>query len=49
MVQTIQVKDITLRDLVAIYGIELVEDEHFFREWEDELPEVTDLDKQLFH
>lgn len=47
MVQTIQAKDITLRDLIAIYGIELVEDEHFFREWEDELPEVTDLDKQL--
>lgn len=47
MVQAIQAKDITLRDLIAIYGIELVEDEHFFREWEDELPEITDLDKQL--
>jgi predicted type IV restriction endonuclease len=47
MVQTIQAKDITLRDLITIYGIELVEDEQFFLEWEDELPEITDLDKQL--
>lgn len=47
MVQTIQAKDITLRDLITIYGLELIEDNQFFREWEDELPEVTDLDKQL--
>lgn len=47
MVQTIQAKDITLRDLITIYGLELIEDNQFFREWQDNLPEITDLDKQL--
>ncbi len=47
MVQTIQAKDITLRDLITIYGLELIEDNQFFREWQDDLPEITDLDKQL--
>ena len=47
MVQTLQAKDITLRDLILKFGIQLVEDEHFFWEWKENLPEITDLDKQL--
>jgi hypothetical protein len=47
MVQTIQAKDITLRDLVTQFGIQLVRDEQFFREWQDDLPEITDSEKQL--
>ena len=47
MVQTIPAKDITLRDLVTQFGIQLVQDEQFFREWQDDLPDVTDLEKQL--
>lgn len=46
MVQ-IQAKDITLRDLITQFGIQLVRDEQFFREWQDNLPEVTDSEKQL--
>jgi hypothetical protein len=47
MVQTIQAKDIDLRYLITNFGIQLVEDEEFFREWQDNLSEITDLDKQL--
>lgn len=46
MVQTIQAKNVTLRDLMA-FGVQLVRDEQFFREWQNNLPEVTDLEKQL--
>lgn len=47
MVQTIPAKDITLRDLVTQFGIQLVRDEQFFREWQDDLSDVTDSEKQL--
>lgn len=47
MVQTIQAKVINLRDLITKFDIQLVRDEQFFREWQDNLPEVTDLEKQL--
>jgi len=47
MVQTIPAKDITLRDLVTQFGIQLVRDEQFFLEWQDNLPEITDSEKQL--
>ncbi|MDZ7961282.1 MAG: restriction endonuclease subunit R [Aulosira sp. DedQUE10] len=47
MTQTIPAKDIDLRYLIDNFGIELVRDEQFFREWQDNLPEITDLDKQL--
>jgi hypothetical protein len=47
MTQTIQAKDINLRYLIDRFGIQLVENDQFFREWQDNLPEITDLDKQL--
>lgn len=47
MLETIQAKDIDLRYLIANFGIQLVEDEQFFREWQDNLPEITELEKQL--
>ncbi|MBE9126391.1 MULTISPECIES: restriction endonuclease subunit R [unclassified Coleofasciculus] len=47
MVQTLQAKETTLRDLIITFGIQLVEDESFFWEWQDNLPELTTLDKQL--
>ncbi|MDZ8241208.1 MAG: restriction endonuclease subunit R [Nostoc sp. ChiQUE01a] len=46
MVQTIQAKEITLLDLENSFGLQLVEDEQFFREWQDNLPEITDTEKQ---
>lgn len=47
MVQTIQAKNVNLRDLITKFGIQLVQDEQFFQEWQDELPEVADIEKQL--
>ena len=47
MVQTLQAQAVNLRDLIDKFGIQLVEDEQFFREWQDDLPEITDLDRQL--
>ncbi len=46
MVQTLQAKNVTLHDLRARFGVQLVEDDQFFREWQDNLPEITDLEKQ---
>jgi hypothetical protein len=47
MVQIIQAKDVTLRDLIVNFGLTLVENEQFFWEWQSDLPEITNLDKQL--
>ncbi|MCL1474091.1 restriction endonuclease subunit R [Argonema antarcticum] len=47
MVSNIQAKDISLSVLENKFGIQLVEDEQFFREWQDNLPEITDFDKQF--
>ena len=47
MLQTIQAKDIDLRYLIDCFRIQLIEDDQFFREWQEDLPEITELDKQL--
>lgn len=47
MTQTIQAKDVTLRHLTLQFGLQLTEDEQFFREWQDGLPEATDDQKQF--
>ncbi|MBW4598793.1 MAG: restriction endonuclease subunit R [Calothrix sp. FI2-JRJ7] len=47
MIQVKQARDVDLRYLIDNFGIELVSDEQFFHEWQDDLPELTDLDKQL--
>ncbi|MBD0363238.1 MAG: restriction endonuclease subunit R [Coleofasciculus sp. C3-bin4] len=46
MVQTIQAKDITLYQLESIFGLQFVDDDKFFREWQDNWSELTDLEKQ---
>jgi hypothetical protein len=46
MAQTIQAKEITLLDLESGFGLQLIEDEQFFREWQDNLPEITNMQKQ---
>lgn len=47
MVHIIQAKEVTLRDLIVNLGLTLVEDDQFFWEWQSNLPELTDLEKQL--
>ncbi len=46
MVQTIQARNVTQDDLDTNFKIEWVEEDHFFREWQDNLPEITDAEKQ---
>ncbi|MEH1871317.1 restriction endonuclease subunit R [Nostoc sp.] len=47
MVQTLAAENVTLEQLILLYGLELVDSEEFFREWQDELPKLTSLEKQL--
>ncbi|MEH1788931.1 MAG: restriction endonuclease subunit R [Nostoc sp.] len=47
MVQTLAVENVTLEQLILLYGLELVDSEEFFQEWQDDLPELTSLEKQL--
>ena len=47
MVQTIQAKDITLAQLTQSFGLNRSDEPQFFREWEDNLPEITDSEKQV--
>jgi hypothetical protein len=46
MVQIFQGKDITLAQLIDEFGLQLADDEHFFSEWQHDLPELSDLEKQ---
>ncbi|MEG4071966.1 restriction endonuclease subunit R [Microcoleus sp. Pol14C2] len=46
MVQTIQARNVTMYDLRTKFEIELVEDDQFFREWQDNLPEISEAEKQ---
>ena len=46
MLQTIPPRNITLYELETNFNLQLVKDEQFFREWQDNLPEITELEKQ---
>jgi hypothetical protein len=46
MVQTIQAKNVKLNDLETNFKIEWVDDDLFFREWQDDLSEISDYEKQ---
>ncbi|MUL38970.1 type I restriction endonuclease [Gloeocapsopsis dulcis] len=45
MVQTIQARDITLYELEEI-GLQLVQDASFFTEWQEDLPPLSEAEKQ---
>ncbi|HYX14690.1 MAG TPA: type I restriction enzyme HsdR N-terminal domain-containing protein [Nostoc sp.] len=46
MVQVIQGKDITLAQLIDQFGLQRADNEQFFSEWQQDLPELSDLEKQ---
>ncbi|MEH2403620.1 type I restriction enzyme HsdR N-terminal domain-containing protein [Nostoc sp.] len=46
MVQVIQGKDITLAQLIDEFGLQSADDEQFFSEWQQDLSELSDLEKQ---
>jgi hypothetical protein len=45
--QKLQTRDINLRYLIDNFGLQRVRNSEFFREWQENLPEVTDSEKQL--
>ena len=45
--QKLQARDINLRYLIDNYGLQRVRNSEFFREWQENLPEVTGYEKQL--
>ena len=47
MVQTLQAENITLRELIDLYGLQFVEDRSFFLEWQSDLPELSGSEMQL--
>jgi len=47
MTQTLLAKDVSLRDLIADFRLQLVDDARFFPEWQKELPELADAEKQF--
>ena len=47
MTKTIPAKDINIRYLIDKLGLKINQEEEFFGKWQDNLPELTDLDKQL--
>ena len=47
MVQTLQARNVNIRDLIDQFGLQMVRDRHFFTEWQEDLPELTDQEKQL--
>ncbi len=46
MVQTIQARNVTMYDWETQFKIEWVEDDQLFREWQDNLPEISEAEKQ---
>jgi hypothetical protein len=47
MVQVIQAQTLNLIDLEEKFGLRLADDDQFFGEWLNELPELTELERQL--
>ncbi len=46
MVQIIQARDISLYELEEKFGLQLSTDKDFFTEWTDNLPSLTEIEKQ---
>lgn len=47
MVATLKASEITFSQLETTFYLDEVDDNQFFREWQDDLPEVTDVEKQI--
>lgn len=46
MTQSIQAKTLTLLDVEKIFNFQLCEEDQFFREWIDDLPQIADEEKR---
>lgn len=46
MIRVIQASELSLHDVKEKFNLQQVDGEQFFREWQDDLPEVTEAEKQ---
>jgi hypothetical protein len=46
MVQTVPAKDLSLHDVKVKFGLKLAEDDRFFPEWRDSLPELSESEQR---
>ncbi|UBF29349.1 restriction endonuclease subunit R [Kovacikia minuta CCNUW1] len=49
MVQTLQASNVNLRVLIDTFGLQRRRDDQFFGEWREDLPELTDSEKQFLN
>ena len=49
MVQVLQAREVTLRDLINRFELQFVEDEQFFREWQENLGTISDQEQELLN
>ncbi|NEQ28681.1 MAG: hypothetical protein F6K28_58900 [Microcoleus sp. SIO2G3] len=47
MIQTLPASAIQIDELELQFGLVEVEDAEFFQEWQDNLPEISDVEKQM--
>lgn len=47
MTPTVQAQNINLRYLIDRFNLQWIREQEFFREWQEDLPKLTDLEKQL--
>ena len=47
MVQILQAKEVTFRDLINHFQLQFIEDEHFFGEWQQDLEAISEQEKEL--
>jgi hypothetical protein len=47
MLQTLRDKNATIRDLIDQFGLRSVDEDDFFPEWEEDLPEITEQEEQF--
>ncbi|BCU11967.1 hypothetical protein OA58_21985 [Microcystis aeruginosa NIES-88] len=47
MVQILQAKEVTFRDLINHFQLQFIEDEHFFGEWQEDLEAISEQEKEL--
>ena len=46
MTQALAARKIKIHDLKVKFGLQQIDDEDFFREWLDELPELSNVEKK---
>jgi hypothetical protein len=49
MVQTLQTRNVTLRDLIEKFQMQLVRDEQFLPKWQSRLPDLSEFEKQVLN